>query len=68
MLHFSKLKTALIWAVCALFSLPNFLKPVTLPDWMLSPRLSLGLDLQGGPHPAVPGREAAAAGAGGRGT
>lgn len=48
MLHFSKIKTTLIWAVCALgvlLSLPNFVKPGTLPDWLPAPRFNLGLDL-----------------------
>ena len=53
MLHFSKLKTVLIWAICGLgilFSLPNFFKPGTLPDWIATPRFHLGLDLQGGAY------------------
>ena len=53
MLHFSKIKTMLIWAVCALgvlLSLPNFVKPGTLPDWLPAPRFNLGLDLQGGAY------------------
>ena len=53
MLHFSKLKTTLIWVTCALgllLSLPNFLKPGTLPDWVPQPRFHLGLDLQGGAY------------------
>lgn len=53
MLHFSKLKTITIWAICALgilFSLLNFFKPGTLPDWIATPRFHLGLDLQGGAY------------------
>jgi hypothetical protein len=53
MLHFSRLKTALIWLICAfgvLFSLPNLVRPGTLPDWVPQPRFHLGLDLQGGAY------------------
>lgn len=53
MLHFSKIKSILIWVVCALgviLSLPNFVKPGTLPDWLYTPRFNLGLDLQGGAY------------------
>lgn len=53
MLHFSKVKTALIWTICALgmlFSLPNFVSPGTLPDPLSPPRFHLGLDLQGGAY------------------
>jgi len=53
MLHFSKLKTTLIWVTCALgvlFSLPNLIKPGTLPDWVPQSRFHLGLDLQGGAY------------------
>ncbi|MFA7429575.1 MAG: protein translocase subunit SecD [Rhodospirillaceae bacterium] len=53
MLYFSKIKTTVIWAVCLLglwLSIPNFIKPDTLPDWVPQPRFTLGLDLQGGAH------------------
>lgn len=64
MLHFSKIKTMLIWAVCAigvLLSLTNFVKPGTLPDWLPSPRFNLGLDLQGGAYSRRHCRRSAAA-------
>ena len=53
MLHFSKLKSVLIWAVCALgvvMSIPNFVKPEAMPDWLPLSRFNLGLDLQGGAY------------------
>jgi SecD/SecF fusion protein len=53
MLHFSRSKTLLIIAACALGALlavPNFLAPGALPTWVPQPRISLGLDLQGGSH------------------
>ena len=53
MLHFTKFKTILIWTVCALgvlFSIPNLIKPGTVPDWVPMPRFHLGLDLQGGAY------------------
>lgn len=53
MLHFSKVKTVVIWAICALglmLSLPNFARPGLLPEWMSTPRFHLGLDLQGGAY------------------
>ena len=53
MLHFTKLKTTIIWAVCALgvlFSIPNLIKPGQVPDWVPMPRFHLGLDLQGGAY------------------
>ena len=53
MLYFSKIKTAVIWAVCALgvlFSLPNFVPSANLPTWLTMPRFNLGLDLQGGAY------------------
>ncbi len=53
MLHFSKLKSALIWAVCALgviLSIPNFVKPEAMPEWLPLTRFNLGLDLQGGAY------------------
>ncbi|MGC2855547.1 protein translocase subunit SecD [Novispirillum sp. DQ9] len=53
MLYFSRIKTTLIWVVCLLglwLSLPNFIKPGTLPEWLPQPRFTLGLDLQGGAH------------------
>ena len=39
MLHFSRLKTALIIGVClvgALLAVPNFIKPGVLPAWVPS--------------------------------
>ena len=53
MLHFSRLKTALIIGVCligALLAVPNFIKPGVLPAWVPQPRVNLGLDLQGGSY------------------
>jgi len=53
MLYFSKVKSALIWTVCVLgllLSLPNFVKPDSLPDWLPVSRFNLGLDLQGGAY------------------
>ena len=53
MLHFSRLKTALIIGVClvgALLAVPNFIKPGVLPSWIPQPRVNLGLDLQGGSY------------------
>ncbi|MFD2234563.1 protein translocase subunit SecD [Phaeospirillum tilakii] len=53
MLTFSKLKSALIWIICALgllLSLPNFVKPDQMPDWLPLSRFNLGLDLQGGAY------------------
>jgi len=53
MLHFSRLKIALIAGLCIagfLLSLPNLVKPGTLPDWVPQPRINLGLDLQGGSY------------------
>ena len=53
MLHFTKLKTTIIWLVCAIgvvFSLPNLVKPGAVPDWVPLPRFHLGLDLQGGAY------------------
>lgn len=53
MLHFSKIKSVVIWAICAigfLLSVPNFINPTTLPDWVPQPRFHLGLDLQGGAY------------------
>ena len=50
MLHFSRFKTILILGVCLLgilLSIPNLLRPGTLPDWVPQPRVNLGLDLQG---------------------
>jgi len=52
-LHFSKIKTTLIWGICALgifFSLPNFFRPESLPSWLPALRFNLGLDLQGGAY------------------
>ncbi|MCR6630536.1 MAG: protein translocase subunit SecD [Magnetospirillum sp.] len=53
MLHFSKLKSMLIWAICALgilLSIPNFIKPEAIPGWLPLSRFNLGLDLQGGAY------------------
>ncbi len=53
MLYFSKLKSTLIWVVCALgvlLSIPNFVKPEAIPDWVPLTRFHLGLDLQGGAY------------------
>ena len=53
MLHFSRFKTILILGVCLLgilLSIPNLLRPGTLPDWVPQPRVNLGLDLQGGSY------------------
>ncbi|CCG41980.1 protein translocase subunit SecD [Magnetospirillum molischianum] len=53
MLYFSKVKTTLIWAICALgvlMSIPNFVKPEAMPSWLPLPRTHLGLDLQGGAY------------------
>jgi SecD/SecF fusion protein len=51
MFRFSRIKSAAIWAVCALgvlMSLPNFMPPGVLPGGL--PRFNLGLDLQGGAY------------------
>ncbi|MBZ0215158.1 MAG: hypothetical protein K8F25_01270, partial [Fimbriimonadaceae bacterium] len=56
MLYFSKIKIALILAVCVVgifFSLPNFFNTSALdglPDWLPHKQVVLGLDLQGGSH------------------
>lgn len=53
MLQFSRFKTILILGVCLLgilLSIPNLLRPGTLPDWVPQPRVNLGLDLQGGSY------------------
>ena len=56
MLHFTRLKTFLIWAAVALgviFSMPNLLSQATLdslPTWVPKKPMTLGLDLQGGSH------------------
>jgi len=56
MLHFSRLKTALILVITALgilFAVPNLLPASVLqvlPTWLASSRVTLGLDLQGGSH------------------
>ncbi len=53
MLYFSKIKSAVIWAICVLgvlISIPNFIKPAALPDWLPQSRFHLGLDLQGGAY------------------
>lgn len=53
MLRFSRFKSAVIWAICALgvlLSLPNFIPPAFLPNWVQTSRFNLGLDLQGGAY------------------
>ncbi|GGF57023.1 protein translocase subunit SecD [Azorhizobium oxalatiphilum] len=56
MLHFSRLKTAVILVITAvgiLFAVPNLLPASVLqhlPSWYASSRVTLGLDLQGGSH------------------
>jgi SecD/SecF fusion protein len=53
MLHFSRFKAILILGVCLLgilLSIPNLLRPGTLPAWVPQPRVNLGLDLQGGSY------------------
>lgn len=56
MLNFSKWKTGFVLLVCLfgiLGSLPNFLteqERASLPNWMPSSAVNLGLDLQGGAH------------------
>ena len=56
MLYFSRWKTISIWAVVllgVLFSLPNVLPQSvrdSMPNWLPSRPMTLGLDLQGGSH------------------
>ena len=56
MVYFAKWKIVLVLVICALgvaFSAPNFFnRTVTesLPGWLPSQQISLGLDLQGGSH------------------
>ncbi len=53
MFRFSRLKSALIIGVCLLgilLSVPNFLRPGTLPTWIPQRTVNLGLDLQGGSY------------------
>jgi len=53
MLYFSRLKSALVWAICVLgviLSIPNFVKPEAMPGWLPLTRFNLGLDLQGGAY------------------
>jgi len=56
MIHFSKLKIAIILGICLLgvvFALPNLLsakQAQRLPAWLPGQQISLGLDLQGGSH------------------
>ncbi len=56
MLHFSRLKTLLIWLVAiaaVVVAAPNLLSPAqlsSLPGWVRQDRVTLGLDLQGGSH------------------
>ncbi|MGG7536602.1 protein translocase subunit SecDF [Rhizobium sp. 12,4] len=56
MLHFSRLKTLLIWLVAfaaVVVAAPNLLSEAqrsSLPTWWQNDRVTLGLDLQGGSH------------------
>ena len=53
MLHFSRGRTILIWAVCllgVLFSLPSLVGPSVLPNFLAQRHVNLGLDLQGGSY------------------
>jgi preprotein translocase subunit SecD len=56
MIYFAKWKIVLIITIClfgVIFAAPNFLsskQAASLPSWMPSKQLSLGLDLQGGSH------------------
>lgn len=53
MLQFSRFKTIFILGICLLgilISIPNLLRPGTLPSWVPQPRVNLGLDLQGGSY------------------
>ncbi|PDT29911.1 protein translocase subunit SecDF [Rhizobium sp. L9] len=56
MLHFSRLKTLLIWLVAfaaVVVAAPNLLSEAqrsSLPGWWQNDRVTLGLDLQGGSH------------------
>ena len=56
MIHFSRWKIILIFAVCALgfvMATPNLLSKqqlAAIPDWLPKSQLNLGLDLRGGSH------------------
>ncbi|MDB5364986.1 MAG: secD [Rhodospirillales bacterium] len=53
MVYFSRWKIGLILAVCAasiLFSLPNLFPKASLPAWLPSRQVNLGLDLRGGSY------------------
>lgn len=56
MLYFSRWKTILIWLtvlLAVIFAIPNILTPsmrASLPDFVPSKPMTLGLDLQGGSH------------------
>ncbi|KAA2244299.1 protein translocase subunit SecD [Salinarimonas soli] len=53
MLVFSRLKAALILCACLVgivLSLPNVIRPESLPAWMPHRHVNLGLDLQGGSY------------------
>jgi len=56
MVYFAKWKIFMVLAICVLglaFTAPNFLNRNlldSLPDWLPSQQVSLGLDLQGGSH------------------
>ncbi|WP_416897950.1 MAG: protein translocase subunit SecD [Minwuia sp.] len=56
MLHFEKWKIAVIAVICLLgvaYTIPNFLTQDTresIPSWLPSQSINLGLDLQGGSH------------------
>jgi SecD/SecF fusion protein len=53
MLKFSRSKATLIVGICLLgllLTIPNFLRPGILPQWVPQPHVNLGLDLQGGSY------------------
>jgi SecD/SecF fusion protein len=53
LVYFSRWKIGLIFAVCAasvLFSLPNLFSKNSLPSWLPSHQVNLGLDLRGGSY------------------
>ena len=53
MLHFSRIKTAVVLGTCLLgvfLAVPNFIAPGRLPAWLPQPRVNLGLDLRGGSY------------------
>ena len=63
MLHFTRIKTILIWLavlVSLVFAAPNLLSEAqraSLPSWVPSKAMTLGLDLQGGSHILLANRE-----------